>query len=88
MIYELGTGGFVISNRGGWLPGVYATRAAARYAFQFSDEDLSALNDERNAAPEDRPISTADLREYRRRKETAVAQGGVHYPECPQGCCS
>lgn len=50
--------GFVIASHGYWLPGVYATKAAARWAFQFSDWDLARLRDRVG-----RPITTDDLRE-------------------------
>lgn len=33
---------------GGWMPGVYDSERAARYAFEFSDEDLQALQDSIN----------------------------------------
>jgi hypothetical protein len=58
-IHELDDGtGFVISSHGAWLPGIYATRQAARWAFQFSDYDLAKLRDRVG-----RPITTDDLRE-------------------------
>ena len=38
-------GGFVISSRGVWLPGVYKTKEAAQYAFQFSDVMLQYIQD-------------------------------------------
>ncbi len=53
---------------------MYATRAAAQYAFQFSDADLTAINDAHNAAPVDRPISTSDLREYRSRQKAPASR--------------
>lgn len=42
MIHEV-KGEFVISSRGVWLPGVYKTKEAARYAFQFDDSVLIEL---------------------------------------------
>jgi hypothetical protein len=57
-------GGFVISSNGSWLPGSYATKEAARWAYQFSDEDLTAIQNRVNRK-EQRPITTEDLREVR-----------------------
>lgn len=42
MIQEV-DGMFVISSHRVWLPGVYDSRRAARYAFRFKDSDLDAL---------------------------------------------
>lgn len=53
---------FVISSRGVWLPGAYATKAAARWAFQFTYEDLRQTQD--RIRP--RAITTQDLRETAR----------------------
>ena len=36
-------GYFVISSHEVWLPGVYESERAARYAFRFSDARLQAL---------------------------------------------
>lgn len=48
MIYEVTArpGSFVISCNHSWLPGVYSSRKAARYAFQFSYDELRRLMDE------------------------------------------
>lgn len=35
--------GYVISSRQVWRPGVYDSERTARYAFQFTDEQLTAL---------------------------------------------
>ena len=37
--------GFSISSGGQWLPGIYESRATARYAFQFPVEALQKLSD-------------------------------------------
>jgi len=39
---------YVISSRSVWLPGVYASERAARYAFRFSNATLQALQDSVN----------------------------------------
>lgn len=49
MIYPVDSG-FVISSQSVWMPGVYANRRAANYAFRFSDDELQALQDRENAA--------------------------------------
>jgi len=41
-------GQFVISSSGWWLPGVYETRKAANYAFQFENKTLRKLQDKTN----------------------------------------
>jgi hypothetical protein len=41
---------FTISSHNVWLPGVYDSEGAARYAFRFRDEDLDALQEQANAA--------------------------------------
>lgn len=64
-IYEPeGQSGFVISSRGSWLPGSYATKAAARWAYQFANETLQRLHDRVNVG-EGRDITTDDLRAVR-----------------------
>jgi hypothetical protein len=60
-ICKTSDGTFVISSRGCWLPGVYATERAGRYAFRFTDEQLSGLT-ERICAGEGRAITSDDLR--------------------------
>lgn len=49
MIYKT-DGGYVISSRQVWVPGVYESYSAAHYAFQFSDEVLQRIQDEANKA--------------------------------------
>lgn len=49
MIYEARNGTFTISSRRVWLPGVYESRRAARYAFRLPDQTLQRLQDEANA---------------------------------------
>jgi hypothetical protein len=41
-------GGFVISSGHTWLPGLYESERAARYAFKFPDETLSSLRNSKN----------------------------------------
>ena len=61
MIHEVGNG-FVISSHGGWIPGSYVDRKAARYAFQFNDSDLQKLQDRISPSA----ITTADLKNLRK----------------------
>lgn len=49
MIYNI-NGLFVISSRGVWLPGVYATKEAAQFAFQFDYETLKQLREKSSGA--------------------------------------
>lgn len=76
MIYELDRGGFVISARRMWLPGVYATGQAARWALQFDDELLTDLNERINLT-QHRPITTEDLRAARRKTPEPAGQNAV-----------
>jgi hypothetical protein len=62
-IYNPDDDGFVISSHGVWMPGVYATRRAANYAFRFTDETLNKLQARANA--ERRFISFEDLQAAR-----------------------
>ena len=65
MIYESELG-FSISSGGAWLPGLYDTRATARYAFQFPGEVLQALSDRIcRIGGENRLITKADLKAAR-----------------------
>jgi hypothetical protein len=76
MIYQINGGGFVISSRRCWLPGVYATRAAAWYAFRFTTAELQDLAERVcNIHGEDRDITTADLQAVR--KQRACPGGGT-----------
>ena len=65
MIHQVGDS-FVIASKGGWLPGSYAAKEAARYAFQFPDETLVELRDRVNVE-EQRDITTDDLKAARAR---------------------
>jgi len=47
MIHKLNDG-FVISSHGVWLPGVYESKRAARYAFRFMGKELEGLQSEKN----------------------------------------
>lgn len=58
MIYRNADKAYVASSGGAWLPGRYATRAAARYAFQFEDRHLIGLRDRLK-----RPITSDDLKQ-------------------------
>lgn len=67
MIYKNDLGAFVISSQQVWLPGVYESERAAKYAFHFPDEDLSTLQGQANERGGG-VIAFADLQSYRRRK--------------------
>lgn len=83
MIYETDDSSFVISSGGTWLPGSFATKKAARYAFQFRAEDLQSLQDEANKTREPRNITMEDLQEWRKKceregkawRERTISQG-------------
>ncbi len=68
VIYQTDPDRFVISSGGMWLPGVYATERAARYAFQFTDVELLELNATRSVGGTYQPITTESLRAWRRRR--------------------
>jgi len=51
VIHPLGSGGFVISSRRVWRPGVYENARVARWAFQFADEELATLWDGSHGLP-------------------------------------
>lgn len=70
MIYETEAGGFVISSHQAWMPGVYADRRAANYAFRFLDETLGALME--NAIQENRLITFEDLQDAKRKQQEPV----------------
>lgn len=65
MIHGDDQDGYVISSRGGWLPGVYATARAARWAFRFDDATLVRLRDA-VCVREHRRITSDDLRTARK----------------------
>jgi len=57
---------WVIASHWMWLPGIYATEAAAKWAFKFPDAVLQELNDRIcDHRLENRPITTEDLRAAR-----------------------
>lgn len=61
---------YQISSHQVWRPGIYDSERAARYACQFYDEDLGALQEQVNAQhpdPADRVITFEMLRGLRRR---------------------
>lgn len=60
MIHEV-NGQFVISAYGVWLPGVYDSERAARYAFRFDYETLKATRD-----AVEQPITFETLQKVRR----------------------
>jgi len=64
--------GFAISSHGCWLPGCYATKEAARFAFQFPDETLQELQDQANRRGGSRMITSEDLRARKRTTEEAT----------------
>ena len=58
--------GYVISSHQMWLPGVYGSERAARYAFRFDNLTLTRLSDRICAVTgENRLITMEDLREAR-----------------------
>ncbi len=57
--------GYIISSGGVWLPGVYASERAARYAFRFSYDDLVRIHASRGGAGTYRPITVECLHEWR-----------------------
>jgi hypothetical protein len=67
MIHKLESSpGYVISSRQVWLPGIYDSERAARYAFRFDDLTLAGLNDRIcHIRGENRPITMDDLRDSR-----------------------
>lgn len=75
MIYPIRAGdGYVISSRSMWLPGVYETERAARYAFRFPVAALQQLTERICWQDgEDRAITWADLRAARE----AAAEGSA-----------
>ncbi len=57
------TNTYVISDGGGWLPGIYATEDAARAAFDVDVARLQAISDRVcTVHGEDRAITGDDLR--------------------------
>ena len=66
MIHQGTDGTFLISSRGCWLPGIYDSERAARYAFRFGDAALQGLSERIcRIDGESRAITMDDLREAR-----------------------
>jgi hypothetical protein len=66
MIHPDDDGTFTISSHAMWLPGIYDSERAARYAFRFSNETLQQLSDRICAVHgENRAITTDDLKAAR-----------------------
>jgi hypothetical protein len=67
MIHETDDGRYVISTHGCWLPGNYADKRAANYAFRFDDKQLWELQERINYLDtgEGRPITFEDLQKLR-----------------------
>lgn len=55
---------YVISNGGGYLPGAYDSKRAAKYAFRFSREDLHEIWSKAN----NKAISFEQLQEFKKKK--------------------
>lgn len=60
-IEQTATGRYVVSEGGSWLPGVYASEAAARRAVDMDPEQLDALWQSALAASPDAVLALADL---------------------------
>lgn len=58
--------GYVISSHDVWMPGVYSTERAAKYAFRFSDKVLYELQESVNP---DGIITFEMLQEQRRKSK-------------------
>ena len=54
-------GEWVASSKGSWIPGVYASERAAKYAYRFPNEQLQELTDKLK-----RPITFEDLQSLRK----------------------
>lgn len=66
-----GTHSYCISSKEVWLPGVYESKRAARYAFRFPDEELHKLQEginDREPDIKDRYIKFSDLQELAKRR--------------------
>lgn len=68
-------GHYVISAYEVWVPGAYESERAARYAFRFTNEELTAAQDEANARAGGvgGVITFEQLRETRRRRPPGEA---------------
>lgn len=62
MIYECDDGAFVISAYQCWIPGAFATKRAAKFAFRLSPDQQQDLCDRVNK-DEDRLITWDDVKE-------------------------
>ena len=63
VIHKTDGPGYVISSHGCWLPGVYETERAARFAFSFHADVLQSLTDRIcNVSTENRLITSDDLK--------------------------
>lgn len=60
MIQRTKDGNYVISENGVWMPGCYSDKKAAELAFEFTDDELQKLQDEKNKTT--RIITLEDLK--------------------------
>lgn len=67
MIHAADDGTFVISSHQCWMPGVYESKQAARYAFQFSDSALRKLQND----SEEGVITMDDLKRAKKSEKVA-----------------
>ena len=70
-IFKVKEGTYVIGSGGVWLPGIYESERAARYAFRFPDDQLRKLQDkinEKEPIEDKRVIAFAMLQELRKGK--------------------
>jgi hypothetical protein len=72
-IHQITPSQFVIGSGGMWLPGVYESRAAARYAFQFHDETLTRLQSSVNPGG----VITMEMLKRARKAERSGAPEGL-----------
>ena len=63
-VHKVEDGGFVISAYRQWIPGVYDTERAAKFALRLRVGQADHLRDKINVG-EDRLITWEDIREYR-----------------------
>jgi hypothetical protein len=69
-MYKDGT--YVISDKGGWIPGVYQDIRTAKYAFKFPHSELSNLQSIENVTSG--IITFEDLQELRKQLKENVLQ--------------
>lgn len=89
MIYEVERDGeitYSVSSHSCWLPGVYKTRRAAKYAPQFADMVLQAMQDALNSwygSESDKNVITFEMLQFVRKnfpyKEGTDENYGVIY---------